>query len=149
MAPETFSLSSGSSIPGIGFGTYSGKPGEAHTAVLHALRVGYRHIDTAWGYNNENEVGSAIAEFLKTNKDGVKREDLFVTTKVPDHLHEPADVEWSVKDSLKKMGLEYVDLALVHWPVALVAKEDKSGQKEEGGKVSSLHIHQQRQAGQI
>lgn len=70
----------------------------------------------------------------------MKREDLFVTTKISDTLHKPEDVQWGLEDSLKKLGLEYVDLALVHWPIALV-KEDEadnnSGFKKDGdGEVS-------------
>jgi len=143
MSPLTLTLNTGASFPALGFGTYSGNPGDTHKATLHALRTGFRHIDTAWGYKNENEVGAAISDFLKEQKN-VKREDLFVTTKVSDTLHKPEDVEWCLEDSLKKLGLEYVDLALVHWPIALV-KEDEgdnnSGFKKDGdGEVSVFRL---------
>ena len=137
---STLKLNTGASFPALGFGTYSGNPGDTHKATLHALHTGFRHIDTAAGYRNENEVGAAIADFLKENKN-VKREDLFVTTKISDTLHAPDDVEWCLNESLKKLGLEYVDLALVHWPIALVkedAGDNNSGFKKDGdGEVSA------------
>jgi len=139
MSARTLKLNTGAPFPALGFGTYSGNPGDTHQATVHALRTGFRHIDTAWGYKNEHEVGAAIADFLQENKN-VKREDLFVTTKISDTLHAPEEVEWGMQDSLKKLGLEYVDLALVHWPVALVKedpKDNNSGfKKDEDGDVS-------------
>lgn len=114
-----FTLFNGVKIPALGFGTFSsqGQSGEAYNAVIHALRTGYRHLDCAWYYLNEQEIGKAIKDFLKERPD-VKREDLFVTTKVWNHLHEPEDVKWSLNDSLKRLQLDYVDLFLVHWPIA-------------------------------
>lgn len=87
----------------------------------------------ARGYQNEEEVGQAVADFLKERSD-VKRSDIFVTTKVPDHMHASEDVEYAVNDSLKKLGLDYVDLVLVHWPIAL-EKKDNNGHKEVDGEV--------------
>ncbi|KAK2867813.1 Glycerol 2-dehydrogenase (NADP(+)) [Arthroderma sp. PD_2] len=121
----TFKLSNGVTIPGIGFGTFSneGSKGEAYKAVLHALRTGYRHLDCAWFYLNEDEIGQAIQDFLKENT-SVKRSDLFITTKVWNHLHEKDEVAWSLENSLKNLQLDYVDLFLVHWPIA-AEKDDK------------------------
>ncbi|KAL1979112.1 hypothetical protein VTN96DRAFT_6839 [Rasamsonia emersonii] len=115
----TFKLYNGVSMPGVGFGTFAneGVKGETYKAVLHALRTGYRHLDCAWHYANEDEVGQAIQDFLKENP-SVKRQDIFVTTKVWNHLHRYDDVLWSLNDSLKKLQLDYVDLFLVHWPIA-------------------------------
>lgn len=122
----TFKLSNGVSIPGLGFGTFAneGAKGESYAAVLHALRTGYRHFDCAWFYKNEEEVGDAIADFLKENQQ-VSRKDLFICTKVWNHLHEKDEVIWSLEDSLKKLRLDYVDLFLVHWPIAC-EKDDKN-----------------------
>ncbi|EFW16594.1 Glycerol 2-dehydrogenase (NADP(+)) [Coccidioides posadasii str. Silveira] len=121
----TFKLSNGVTIPGLGFGTFSneGAKGETYKAVLHALKVGYKHLDCAWFYMNEDEVGQAIKDFLKENP-SVKRSDLFVTTKVWNHLHEFDEVQWSLNNSLKNLQLDYVDLFLVHWPIA--AEKDEN-----------------------
>ncbi|KFY40441.1 hypothetical protein V495_05426 [Pseudogymnoascus sp. VKM F-4514 (FW-929)] len=120
-------LNSGATMPALGFGTFAsvGSPGETHRAVVAALKAGYRHLDCAWFYQNEDEVGTGIKEFLSNNKD-VKREDLFICTKVWQHLHAPEDVEWSINDSLKKLGLDYVDLYLIHWPFAAEKNEDRT-----------------------
>lgn len=121
----TFTLNNGVKIPGLGFGTFAseGAKGETYKAVKCALEVGYRHLDCAWFYQNEDEIGEAIRDFLKENP-SVKRKDLFITTKVWNHLHEPEEVEWSLENSLKHFGLDYVDLFLVHWPIA-AEKDDK------------------------
>lgn len=103
-------LNSGHSIPALGLGTFRAKDQEVYKAVLHALEAGYRHIDTAVAYGNEEEVGKAIAE------SPVPREELFVTTKVWNTAHSKKDAAEMINESLKKLGLEYIDLVLVHWP---------------------------------
>ncbi|KAH7304826.1 alcohol dehydrogenase [Rhexocercosporidium sp. MPI-PUGE-AT-0058] len=120
-------LNNGVKMPALGFGTFAneGSKGETHKAVIHALNAGYRHLDCAWFYQNEEEVGSAMREFLSANP-SVKREDIFITTKVWNHLHEPEDVEWSIKDSLAKLQTPYVDAFLVHWPIAAEKNEDRT-----------------------
>ncbi|RPA81722.1 Aldo/keto reductase [Ascobolus immersus RN42] len=122
----TFTLNNGVKMPALGFGTFAseGNPGETYRAAKCALDVGYRHLDCAWFYQNEGEVGEAIKDFLKEQDGKVKREDLFICTKVWNHLHEPEEVEWSLKDSLKKLQLSYVDLFLIHWPIAAERTED-------------------------
>ncbi|KAK5109047.1 Glycerol 2-dehydrogenase (NADP(+)) [Meristemomyces frigidus] len=116
---KSYTLNNGIAIPALGFGTFAseGSPGETYKAVTVALETGYRHLDCAWFYQNEAEVGSAVRDFLATNRD-VQREDLFICTKVWNHLHEPEEVKWSLQNSLEKFGLDYVDLFLVHWPIA-------------------------------
>jgi 2,5-diketo-D-gluconate reductase B len=97
-------------IPQIGYGSWNRPGDECYTSIRMALDAGYRHIDTAEGYNNEEFVGKAVAE------SGVKRADIFITTKVaPEHLG-PGQVMPHVKVSLDKLRLEQVDLLLVHWP---------------------------------
>lgn len=125
----TFKLSNGVTVPGLGFGTFAneGAVGETYKAVTHALRIGYRHLDCAWFYKNENEVGDAVRDFLKENP-SVKREDIFITTKVWNHLHRYEDVLWSLNNSLKRLQLTYVDLFLLHWPIA-AEKEDNETPK--------------------
>ena len=102
-------------MPQVGFGTYKVNPEQASDAVYTAISYGYRHIDTAQLYFNEAEVGQGIG---KSIADGiVSREQLYVTTKLNNNNHAPADVERSFDESLTKLGCDYVDLFLVHWPM--------------------------------
>jgi diketogulonate reductase-like aldo/keto reductase len=131
-------LNNGIEMPSLGFGTFAneGSKGETHKAVVAALNAGYRHLDCAWFYLNEDEVGSGMREFLAANP-SVKRADIFITTKVWNHLHEPADVEWSLKNSLEKLQTPYVDGFLVHWPIAAEKNEDNTVKIGADGKVTS------------
>lgn len=102
-------------MPQVGFGTYKIVPEQASDAVYTAISYGYRHIDTAQLYFNEAEVGQGIGKAIA---DGlVNREQLYVTTKLNNNNHAPADVERSFDESLAKLGCDYVDLFLVHWPM--------------------------------
>lgn len=129
MAPlqntKSFKLYNGVEIPAVGFGTFAneGAEGETYTAVTHALKTGYRHLDCAWFYHNEAEVGQAVRDFLASNP-SVKRSDIFIVTKVWNHLHEPEEVEWSFNASMESFGLDYIDLFMVHWPIAAESTED-------------------------
>jgi 2,5-diketo-D-gluconate reductase B len=101
----------GISVPRLGLGTFRMQGDVCRTAVESALSLGYRHIDTAEMYGNEDAVGAAIAS------SGVARKDLHVTTKVwPDHLGSPDAIRSAFDASLKKLRLDHVDLYLVHWP---------------------------------
>lgn len=135
-------LNNGVQMPALGFGTFAneGSKGETHKAVIHALNAGYRHLDCAWFYQNEEEVGSGIREFLSQNP-SVKREDIFITTKVWNHLHEPEDVEWSLKNSLEKLHTPYIDAFLIHWPIAAERNADRSVKIGSDGKVSKIVLH--------
>ncbi|KAJ4386142.1 Glycerol 2-dehydrogenase (NADP(+)) [Gnomoniopsis smithogilvyi] len=126
MAQHTFTLNNGVKMPGLGFGTFAneGAKGESYQAVMKALEVGYRHLDCAAFYQNEDEVGDAIRDFIKQNPGKLKREDLFICTKVWNHMHKPEDVKYSLEESLRKLGLDYVDLFLVHWPIAAERTDD-------------------------
>jgi glycerol 2-dehydrogenase (NADP+) len=110
-----FKLNTGAEIPALGLGTWQSGPGEVARAVAHAIKVGYRHIDAALVYGNENEVGQGIKEAIDSGI--VKREELFVTTKLWCSYH--ARVEEGIETSLKNLGLDYVDLYLMHWPMAM------------------------------
>ncbi|KAF2735019.1 Aldo/keto reductase [Polyplosphaeria fusca] len=116
---KTYTLNNGVEIPAVGFGTFAneGSKGETYKAVTEALDAGYRHLDCAWFYQNEDEVGDAVRDFLKSNA-SVQRSDLFICTKVWNHLHEPEEVQWSLNNSLSRLQLDYVDLFLIHWPIA-------------------------------
>lgn len=120
---DTVTLSNGVKIPVIGFGTWQSPSGEtAYNAVLSALRCGYRHIDTATAYGNEESVGKAIADYLRES--GEKRENLFITTKLanPDHGYERA--RKAIDKSLEALGLDYIDLYLIHWPNPIAFRSD-------------------------
>lgn len=107
---KEFTLANGNKIPSIGLGTWQSAPGEVANAVAHALKSGYRHIDAAWCYGNEHEVGQGI------KSSGVPRSEIFVTSKCWEIHH--VDPEAAVRDSLQQLGLDYLDLYLVHWPLA-------------------------------
>src|SRR5687767_9992741 len=102
-------LNNGVSIPQMGFGVFQVPPEETQRIVEDALEAGYRHIDTAAAYRNEAGVGAAIAA------SGIPREELFVTTKLRNG--EQGSAHEAFQNSLKELGLDYVDLYLIHWPV--------------------------------
>ncbi|MES1944929.1 putative 2,5-diketo-D-gluconate reductase B (DkgB-like) protein [Salinisphaera sp. PC39] len=100
----------GAEIPALGFGTFELAPDDAHRMVAHALKTGYRHIDTAQIYRNEDAVGTALAE------SDVDRGDVFLTTKVWVDRFGDGDLQRSVEESLKRLRTDHVDLLLLHWP---------------------------------
>ena len=102
-------LNNGTEIPEIGFGTWQTTEGVQKT-VKAALEAGYRHIDTADIYGNEEEIGEAIEE------SGIERKDLYLTTKVWNSNRSAEGVKYSVEQSLKKLKTNYLDLLLIHWP---------------------------------
>ncbi|XP_030755448.1 aldo-keto reductase AKR2E4 [Sitophilus oryzae] len=120
MIAKTIKLNNGVLLPTVGLGTYRSKPGEVEEAVKIAIDAGYRHIDCAWFYLNEAEVGSAIREKIASG--AVKREDLFITSKLWNNFHAKDAVVPKLKESLKALGLDYLDLYLIHWPFG--TKED-------------------------
>ncbi|KAH8706933.1 NADP-dependent oxidoreductase domain-containing protein [Phaeosphaeriaceae sp. PMI808] len=123
---KTYKLNNGVTIPAVGFGTFAneGSKGETYKAVTQALKTGYRHLDCAWFYQNEEEVGEAVSDFLASTPN-VKRQDLFICTKVWQHLHEPDEVKWSFENSLEKLKMDYIDLFLVHWPIAAESNDSR------------------------
>ena len=117
MSCPTKILISGDKIPVFGLGTWKSKPGEVRSAVKHAISVGYRHIDGAASYFNENEVGAGIKDALKEST-SLKREDLFIVSKLMVTDMDPKFVEQACKQTLSDLGLEYLDLYLMHGPIA-------------------------------
>ncbi len=111
MTVPSITLHDGTSIPQLGFGVFQVPPPETAATVATALEVGYRHIDTAQMYGNEAGVGDAIRE------SDLDRDDLYVTTKLNNTFHRPDDARREIDASLERLGLEQVDLFLIHWPL--------------------------------
>ncbi|MEP9384438.1 aldo/keto reductase [Nocardioides sp. KR10-350] len=110
----TFTLSDGSTLPAIGFGTYPLRGEEGVTAIVSALRTGYRLLDTAVNYGNEEEVGEALRRFM--GRAGISREEVAVASKLPGRHHGYDEAIASTKESLQRLGLDHLDLHLIHWP---------------------------------
>ena len=110
-AVPNVTLNDGNTIPQLGFGVFQIEPKDTAEAVSEALRVGYRHIDTAEMYGNEKEVGEAVRTF------GLDRGDVYVTSKLNNAFHEPQDAREAFDRTLSELGFDYVDLFLIHWPL--------------------------------
>lgn len=110
MTIPSVQLLDGHRIPQLGFGVFKVPVDDTRRAVLEAFELGYRHIDTAAIYGNEEGVGAAIAD------SGIPREDLFITTKLWNDRHDGDEPRAALRESLDKLGLDAVDLYLVHWP---------------------------------
>lgn len=124
---ETFKLYNGVLIPKVGFGTWQIADGEeAYNSVTWALKCGYRHIDTAHAYGNEASVGRAIKD------SGLKREEVFITTKLESHIKTYDETIAHFEESLKNLGVDYIDLYLIHapWPWSNVGLDCTPGNIE-------------------
>ncbi|KAH7020222.1 aldehyde reductase [Ilyonectria destructans] len=117
---RNFKLNSGFSIPAVGLGTWQSGPNEVSRAVEFALKHGYRHIDAAAVYDNEQEVGAGI------KASGIPRSEIFLTSKLWNTHHKGSDVEEALDQSLEDLGTDYVDLYLIHWPVSFVKPAEKT-----------------------
>lgn len=134
----TVTLNDGNAMPKLGLGTY-GLRGEAGTAsMVSAIESGYRILDTALNYENEREVGEAV------RRSGLAREELFVTTKLPGRHHGYDETLASFEESRENLGLDYVDLYLIHWPLPRQGKYVESWQAmialREAGRVRSIGV---------
>jgi len=109
-------LNTGFEIPILGLGTYNSQPGEVERAVSCAIDIGYRHFDCAWFYANEAEIGKALKE--KINEGKVKREELFITSKLWNNFHAREKVVPKLKETLAALQTDYLDLFLIHCPFA-------------------------------
>jgi diketogulonate reductase-like aldo/keto reductase len=122
MTPDipTQTLNDGHAIPAIGFGTYPLKGDEGYAAVRSALDVGYRLLDSAVNYGNEDVVGKAAVDFLRES--GVSRDDLTVQTKLPGRDHDYDRAIASGEESLARLGLDRIDVMMIHWPNPITGK---------------------------
>jgi 2,5-diketo-D-gluconate reductase B len=141
-------LPNNQTMPALGLGTWDLRGAACRAAVEMALKIGYRHIDTAEMYGNEEEIGKALSQ------SGVPRGELFITTKVWTNHHKAADFKKAAGDSLKRLGLSAVDLLLIHWPNPAVPLAETIGalcQLAKEGKalaigVSNFSVSQMKEA---
>lgn len=138
MTVPTVKLNDGEAIPALGLGSYGLRGDDGVASVVSAIHSGYRLVDTALNYANEAEVGEAV------RRSGVAREDLFVTTKLPGRHHGFDETLSSFEESRANLGLDYVDLYLIHWPLPRVDKYVGSWQAmialREDGRVRSIGV---------
>ncbi|MCF6765819.1 aldo/keto reductase [Thiotrichales bacterium 19S3-7] len=113
-----FQMNNQLQIPALGLGTWKAEKGQVYDAVIEAIKIGYRHIDCAWIYGNEEEIGQAISDAIKLNL--VKREALFITSKLWNDSHGKENVASAFRKSLSALKLDYIDLYLIHWPVSFI-----------------------------
>ncbi|KAK9875414.1 hypothetical protein WA026_007807 [Henosepilachna vigintioctopunctata] len=118
----TLTLNTGKKIPAIGYGTWQAAEAELEKALDAALEAGYRHIDTAAVYENEKVIGNVIKRWISNGK--LKREDIFLVTKVPTYAIDPEGVREYLKKSLANLQMDYVDLYLVHTPFGIKIIEE-------------------------
>lgn len=137
-------FSNGDLMPALGLGTWKSAKGEIYQTIRTAIEIGYRHFDCAHIYGNESEIGQAFADAIKNNE--VKREDLWITSKLWNNRHRTEDVLPAIEETLKNLQLDYLDLYLIHWPIALAYDVDYPQKAEDMISLSELPLTETWQA---
>ena len=114
---KAHTFANGDAMPLLGLGTWKSDPGDVYAAVREAIRIGYRHIDCAALYGNEAEIGQALHDAIRDGE--VTRQDLWITSKLWSNAHGRGNVEPALRKTLKDLGLEYLDMYMIHWPIPL------------------------------
>ncbi|KAJ3209607.1 hypothetical protein HDU67_006052 [Dinochytrium kinnereticum] len=131
MSGKFFTLSNGLELPAIALGTWKSPPELVGAAVKAAVDAGYRHIDCAYDYKNEKDIGKALKELF--DKGVIKRSDIFITSKLDQTFHRPSDVLSGFQASLHDLELDFINLFLMHWPVAFKNRGDGEKAMDEQG----------------
>jgi alcohol dehydrogenase (NADP+) len=136
---KTHRFANGDVMPLLGLGTWKSQPGEVYEAVREALRVGYRHIDCAAAYGNESEIGSALRDGMRDG--GIRREELWITSKLWNTAHGRDKVGPALSKTLADLGLDYLDLYLIHWPVPLRPTEGRASKPADFYTLAEVPLH--------
>ncbi len=140
MSVPDLDLRDGTSIPQLGFGVFQVPPEETEKTVLTAFEVGYRHIDTAEMYQNEEGVGAAVASA------GIPRDELYITSKLNNGFHRPDDARRAFDETMTTLGLDRLDLFLIHWPLPTLYDGDyvstwrTLGEFAQDGRLTSVGV---------
>jgi len=142
MSAESLTLSNGVKMPLIGLGTYKEEnPEVLNKAIKAAVASGYRHFDCAYVYQNEHIVGQALREAIAESNGSLKREDFFITGKCWNTFHSKEAVAGHIDDSLKKIGFDYYDLWLMHWPIGLKEGGTELAEMDENKKLKGSDVY--------